>query len=173
VNGALATTHSFDHPDAVAADGVGGFYVSSLGRISHVVTDGQIRSVAGADDPGYSSDGEKATSYLPRGLAVDSAGNLYIADLINHRIRKVTTAGIIRTVAGNGNPGYSGDGGTATAAQLSQPYSVAVDSAGNLYITEVYYPRIPGDEKTSLASFLASSYRGFSSSRFSSFEEKL
>ena len=71
----------------------------------------------------------------PRGVAVDSAGNLYIADYGNNRIRKVSN-GVITTVAGNGTAGFSGDNGPATSAQLNIPVGVAVDSAGNLYIAD-------------------------------------
>src|SRR5208337_2269787 len=77
----------------------------------------------------------------PVGVAVDSAGNLYIADFANCRIRKVTN-GVITTVAGNGTYGFSGDGGPATNAQLYEPLGVAVDSAGNLYIADTYNYRI-------------------------------
>ena len=70
------------------------------------------------------------------GVAVDSSGNLYIADTGNNRVRKVTGGGIISTVAGNGDSGYSGDGGSATLAQLSVPFGVTVDSSGNLYIAD-------------------------------------
>ena len=77
------------------------------------------------------------SSPWPSGVAVDGAGNLFIADTGNHRIRKVTPAGIISTVAGTGNEGFSGDGGPATAAQLRAPAGVAVDGAGNLFIADV------------------------------------
>ncbi|MEK7409634.1 MAG: hypothetical protein AAB225_31620 [Acidobacteriota bacterium] len=95
-----------------------------------------IRTVAGSDLVG---DGGAATAALlgsVEGVAVDAAGNLYIADAVDHRVRKVTAAGIISTVAGNGHPGFSGDGGPGSAAELSQPYGLAVDSAGNVYIAE-------------------------------------
>jgi hypothetical protein len=72
----------------------------------------------------------------PTNVAVDASGNLYIADMHNYRVRKVDTSGIITTVAGNGIPSYSGDGGQAANAELSYPYGVAVDSSGNLYITD-------------------------------------
>jgi hypothetical protein len=69
-------------------------------------------------------------------VAVDVAGNLYIAELQGHRVRRVTAAGTITTVAGDGTQGFSGDGGPATSAQLSEPYGVAVDVASNLYIAD-------------------------------------
>src|SRR5205807_8483627 len=82
------------------------------------------------------------TGTLTFGLAVAGAGNVFIADTTNNRIRKVSSSGIITTVAGNGSPGYSGDGGPAINAQLSGPNSVAVDSAGNLFILDFYNNRI-------------------------------
>jgi DNA-binding beta-propeller fold protein YncE len=71
------------------------------------------------------------------GLALNGAGNLYVADQYNYAIRKVTAAtGVITTMAGNGTQGFSGDGGPATQAQLNRPYGVAVDGAGNIYIAD-------------------------------------
>ena len=108
-----------------------------------------LDSTARADDPqgvivtvagGGAGDNGAAISanlYNPYGVAVDSAGNLYIADSNNQRIRKMAAAtGIITTVAGNGTAGFSGDNGAATSANLYNPYGVAVDSAGNLYIAD-------------------------------------
>ncbi len=107
---------------------------------------GIITTVAGNGSPDYSGDGGAATAaglYYPYGVAVDAAGNLYIADTVDNRIRKVSAStGIITTVAGNGSPGYSGDGGAATAAELYYPYGVAVDAAGNLYIADTGNNRI-------------------------------
>jgi trimeric autotransporter adhesin len=103
---------------------------------------GIINTLAGDGTVGYSGDGGAATSAeldLPYGLAVDTAGNIYIADTYNNRIRKVTaTTGDISTVAGDGIAGYSGDGGTATSAELDLPCGVAVDTAGNIYIADTY-----------------------------------
>ena len=76
------------------------------------------------------------------GMVVDPGGNLYIADAANHRVRKVTPTGTISTVAGNGHPGFSGDNGPAAAAQLNQPYDVAIDAAGNLYIADFGNQRV-------------------------------
>lgn len=101
---------------------------------------GDIGTVAGDGNPGYSGDGAAATSaelYYPKGVAVDSSGNVYIADRYNHVVRKVTAStGYISTVAGNGTAGYSGDGGPATSAELITPRAVAVDGSGNIYIAD-------------------------------------
>jgi trimeric autotransporter adhesin len=104
-----------------------------------------ISTVAGSATAGFAGDNAAATSARlsnPTGVTVDSAGNLYIADLGNNRIRKVSATGIITTVAGTGVGGFSGDGAAATAAQLSAPSRVAVDSAGNLYIADAINNRI-------------------------------
>ena len=137
VNGAQAVTQSIDDLTDVVADGSGGFYFSTHNWIYRVAADGTVRLIAGVELGGYSGDGGAATSAqlgTPSGMALDAAGNLFIADSGNNRIRKITAAGIISTVAGNGTSGYGGDGGPATSAQLDRPSDVAVDSAGNLYI---------------------------------------
>jgi hypothetical protein len=104
-----------------------------------VAPNGTISKVAGNGTLGYSGDGGPATSGAfngPRSVALDSAGNLYIADESNNRIRKVTPGGTISTIAGNGARGYTGDGGSATSAQLNRPRGVAVDSAGRIYVDD-------------------------------------
>ena len=101
-----------------------------------------IQTVAGS---GLGPEGAPATSIAlnsPQATAMDSAGNLYIADRGNHRIRKVDTNGTITTVAGNGTWGFGGDNGPATSAQLNAPTGVALDSAGKLYIADTYNHRI-------------------------------
>src|SRR5439155_18719749 len=103
-----------------------------------VSADGTISTYAGTGTEGFSGDGGPATAAhldRPDGVALDSAGNLYIADLGNSRIRKVTPGGTISTDAGNGGYGFWGDGGPATAAQL-RPRGMALDPAGNLYIAD-------------------------------------
>jgi trimeric autotransporter adhesin len=142
VSGALATTQSLGEPASVVPEGVGGFYVSdsSQNQIYYVAANGRLRLVAGSGVQGYGGDDGKAIFAQlarPRGVAVDASSNLYIADTDNNRIRKVTPGGIITTVAGNGTHGSSGDGGRATSAQLAQPYSVVMDSTGNLYIADM------------------------------------
>ncbi len=98
------------------------------------VSTGIISRYVGSGDNGYSGDGGAATSaslHFPSGVELDTAGNVYIADTYNHRIRKVTVStGIITTIAGTGSTTYSGDGGAATSATLYYPYGVALDSAG-------------------------------------------
>lgn len=100
---------------------------------------GIISTVAGNGKAGFSGDGGPATGaqlYNPFGVAVDATGNLYIADTSNSRIRKVIPGGTITTVAGNANGLFSGDGGPATSASIGDPWGVAVDAAGNLYIAD-------------------------------------
>jgi len=140
-DGGPATQASLYHPWGVAVDTAGNLYIADTGndRVRKVTPAGIISTVAGDGSWRYSGDGGLATQaslYGPVGVAVDAAGNLYIADRDNHRIRKVTPAGIISTVAGSGEGGYSGDGGPATRASLKGPSGVAVDAAGNLYISD-------------------------------------
>ena len=132
-------------PSGVVVDRAGDLYIAdySNSRVRKV-SSGVITTVAGNGTFGFSGDNGPATSAqlsAPAGVAVDSAGNFYIADYGNSCIRKVSD-GVITTVAGNGTPGYSGDNGPATSAQLNGPYGLAVDSAGNLYIADVFNYRI-------------------------------
>src|ERR1017187_10011226 len=134
----------FGVPQVVAADSAGNlFFVDQHTVLRLDATTGVLTLVAGNGTTGFSGDNGPATSaqlYYPQGLAVDFAGNLYIADT-NNCIRKVSN-GVITTVAGNGTEGFSGDNGPATNAKLGQPEGVAVDSAGNLYIADVINNRI-------------------------------
>ena len=129
-------------------DGAGDLYIAAVNnnRIRKVDTAGVITTVAGYGPNGFSGDGGPAAAaqlYWPRGVAVDGAGNLYIADYYNNRIRKVDySTGVITTVAGTGMSGYSGDGGLPTEAQLNRPQHVALDGAGNLYIADTLNNRI-------------------------------
>ncbi|MBN1570974.1 MAG: hypothetical protein JXA73_24260 [Acidobacteria bacterium] len=147
VDGSWATTQDIGKSKSVASDGAGGFYfVSDIQcRVYRVTEDGSLHFVAGDGTKGYSGDGGPATSAqlnVPLGIAVDTTGNLFIADAVNNRIRKVTPDGFISTVAGNGTKGYSGDGGPATLAQLNVPVGIAADAAGNLFVTDSFNARI-------------------------------
>lgn len=152
-DGGPATSASLNLPVGVAVDLAGNVFIadggSSFGdggeRIRRVATDGAISTVAGNGSPGFSGDGGPATAaQLNRvqGVAVDSAGNLYIADTGNNRVRKVTPDGIITTVAGDGRCCYLGDNVPATSTPLNSPYAVAVDAAGALYIADTFNDRI-------------------------------
>lgn len=115
--------------------------ISGVGRGGlPVLIPGQISTVAGNGQWFFQGDGVPATQapiYLPSGLAVDGGGNLYLADSINNRVRRVdAVTHTITTVAGNGNAGSAGDGGPATAAQVTSPSGIALDGAGNLYIAD-------------------------------------
>ncbi len=144
-----ATAARFKSPYAVALASSGNLYISDSGhsRIRMVAANsGTITTVAGTGVQGYSGDNGPATAASlnsPSGVAVNYDGNIFIADMYNHRIRKVSVAtGIIETVAGTGASGYSGDNGLATAAKISMPSAIAVDSAGNLLIADYNNNRI-------------------------------
>jgi uncharacterized protein (TIGR03437 family) len=107
--------------------------------------DGTISAVAGIGFEGYTGDGGSALNArlrMPRGCAVDAIGNIFIADSGNHVIRMVTPDGNIATIAGNGTPGFSGDGGDSSQALLQSPYSVAVDLQGRVYVADTGNNRI-------------------------------
>ncbi len=162
-----ATSTILADPNAVAVDASGNFYIADTfnKRIRRVNTSGRITTVAGTGTEGYDGDDKPATTAalsLPRGVAVDAAGNLYIADTSNHRIRRVDTTGRITTVAGTGTPGFDGDGGPATSALLDQPGDVAVDGSGNLLIAEFGNRRIRRvDSAGRIATVAGSGGRGY------------
>ncbi len=131
-----------NYPD-LAVDAAGNLFFADVenNRIRKVGTNGIITTVAGNGTAGYSGDGGAATNAelsFPNSVAVDAAGNMFIADFGNNVIRKVGTNGIITTVAGNGTAGYSGNGGAATNAELYYPLGVVVDTVGNLFIADTY-----------------------------------
>jgi Bacterial Ig-like domain (group 3)/NHL repeat len=145
-DGGAASAASLANPAGVAYDASGNQFIADAQN--HVVREisrsGVITTIAGSGVEGYSGDGGAATAAFldtPTGVAVDSGGNLYIADSHNHCIRRVS-AGIITTIAGTGKPGFSGDGGAATAAQLWLPTAVAVDSRNDIYIADTNNQRI-------------------------------
>jgi uncharacterized protein (TIGR03437 family) len=150
-DGGPATKAALYFPSGVAVDSAGNIYFADKGnnRVRKVDTKGVITTFAGTGTAGYSGDGGPATSAKLglnltaafQGVAVDSAGNVYIADPANNRIRMVNPAGIISTFAGNGGPFATGslgngDGGPPASASVSTPYGVRVDSAGNVFIAD-------------------------------------
>jgi hypothetical protein len=147
-DGGLATSARLSSPNGVAVSARGDLYIADTGNnvIRKVAAaTGAIATVAGTGVPGYSGDGFAATGAKlsgPNGVAVDAAGNLYIADTGNNAIRKVALDGAIATFAGTGTPGFSGDGKLAVNAQIDSPWGVAVDTAGNLYIADTSNARI-------------------------------
>ena len=153
-DGGPATSASILVPWGVAVDASGNLFFADRdnNRIRKVSASGIITTVAGngpscpvTDCGGFSGDGGPATSASlngPSDVAVDAAGNLFIADSGNNRIRKVSASGIITTFVGNGSFGFSGDGGPATSATLRSPTDVAVDASGNLFFSDIGNNRI-------------------------------
>lgn len=144
-DGGPAQDAELSYPSAVALDSAGNLYIAdSYNNRIRKISGGIITTVAGNGSVGFSGDGGPATSATlnePGGVAVDAAGNLYLADTFNNRIRKVF-GGIITTIAGNGTAAFSGDGGLAISGTLNQPFDVTVDLAGNLYIADYANSRI-------------------------------
>jgi len=134
-----ALNAQLNFPLGVAADASGNVYIADQNsQAIRKVSKGTIGVVAGTGEDGFSGDGGPATSArlsFPSSVAVDAAGNLYIADEDNYRVRKVAN-GAISTIAGDGTAGYSGDNGPATSAQLRPSISLAVDASGNVYIAD-------------------------------------
>ena len=156
-------------PSGVAVAGPGTLYIADTEnqRIRRVDASGTITTVAGSGEYGYSGDNGPATQAQfkrPEGLAVDSAGNLYIADRENNRIRRVDPSGNITSVAGAGQPGFKGDGGPATEAHLDNPSDVAADSAGSLFVADRGNNRIrrvdPSGKITTIAGTGAGGHSG-------------
>ena len=168
-DGGPAVEAALNNPADVAVDGAGNLYFTDGSRIRRVDRSGTIATIAGlwehGNFAGYSGDGGPAVAarlYNPKGVVVDSAGNLFIADSSNHRIRRVDTEGTITTVAGTGKQGYSGDGGPAVAARLNSPGGLAVDATGNLYFGD-YSKRLRRvDRSGTITTVAGTGERGFS-----------
>lgn len=134
-------------PAGVAIDSLGNLFIADKGnhRIVKVTPDGTWTVIAGNGTSGFSGDNGAATKAMlsfPSAVAVDSAGQIYIADSLNSRIRLVSTSGVITTIAGTGRPAYSGDGGPATSAALYDPPGIAVDAGGNVYVADANNERV-------------------------------
>jgi sugar lactone lactonase YvrE len=143
-----ATSAELDSPQGLALDNKNNLYIADTHnhRIRKLnLTSGIITTIAGTT-PGFSGDNALATAAqldLPTALALDAAGNLYLADTGNHRIRKiVATTGIITAIAGTGTQGFSGDTGPAISATIDSPTGLALDAANNLYLADTHNHRI-------------------------------
>jgi sugar lactone lactonase YvrE len=142
-DGGAATSASLSKPTSVAVDGSGNLFIADSGNnvIREVSASGIITTIAGNGSGGSSGDGGPATlaslnGFMNLAVAVDAAGNLFIGDVYNGRIREVS-GGIINTIAGGGDPDLGiGDGGPATSASLLYPEGIAVDAFGNLFIAD-------------------------------------
>ena len=146
-DGGPALHAQLHYPRGLALDGAGNLYVvdSFNSRVRRVDADGVITTVAGTGARGYGGDGGAATQArlsAPAGVAVDAVGNIYVADALNARIRKIDTNGVITTLAGTGQRGYGGDGGPAARALLYEPVGVAADTVGNIYVADALGSRI-------------------------------
>jgi sugar lactone lactonase YvrE len=168
-DGGPAISAELNNPLGVAIDSSGNLYIVDAGnnRIRKVNPAGVITAVAGNGTVSFSGDGIPAVNAslnFPNSVAIDSAGNLFIADTNHHRIRKVDTNGVIQTVAGNGTQGFGGDGGPALNAQLNSPAGVAVDGAGNLFIADTDNNRVrqvtPGGTISTVAGTGSSGFTG-------------
>ncbi len=148
-DGGPAAAAELDSPAGLAVDATGNLYIAdSHNHRVRLVTaaTGVVTTIAGSGVAGYSGDGGLAVAArlaLPTALALDAAGNVYVADTDNHRVRRITTGtGQITTVAGNGIEGFGGDGGLATAAAIDSPNGLAIDGAGNLFLADTHNGRV-------------------------------
>lgn len=138
-DGGMAAVSSLVRPLALAVGPGGEIFIAEGNRVREVLTDGRIRTLAGTGDAGDAGDGGPATQAqlnTPQGLAVDSAGRVYIADTLSHRVRRVDLDGTIRTVAGTGQAGYEGDGKPAISARLDLPTGLAIGFGDALLIAD-------------------------------------
>jgi uncharacterized protein (TIGR03437 family) len=162
-----STGQRLNHPNGLLVDSKGAIYVSDTSHRVLKYASGALTTFAGTGNPGYAGDNGPATKAdlnNPVGLAIDAAGNVYIADANEFRIRVVNTAGVITTIAGSGHVGYVGDGGSALTAYLNFPNGVTVDPSGNVYIADtennvirmlnISAPAIAANGVVSSASFL-------------------
>jgi uncharacterized protein (TIGR03437 family) len=169
-DGGQATLATFKLPYGVAVDRSGVLYILDRfdSRIRRVATDGVITTIAGTGEAGYNGDNRPALEARINGggfMTTDADGNLYFADFLNHRVRKITVStGVITTVVGNGVPGASGDGGDPARSQILLPTDVAIDSRGNIYVADWGNYRIRKVQSTTgfrtVASVSAASFLG-------------
>ena len=164
-DGGPADAALLTYPTDVAMDTSGNLWIADTGngRVRRVDWQGYITTFAGNGSQSHGGDGGDAlgASFYPQGIDVDAAGNVYIADSINHRVRKVTPQRIITTIAGTGTRNSSGDGGLATQAELWSPSDVAAASDGSLYIVESGASKIRKVSPSGIITTVAGQYAGF------------
>ncbi|MCB4791590.1 MAG: carboxypeptidase regulatory-like domain-containing protein [Elusimicrobia bacterium] len=168
-DGGSATAAKLYDPRGVAVDAAGNIYFSDNANsvVRKISPSGIISTIAGDGTgvAGYSGDGSSATSAKlknPQGIAVDASGNVYIADFGNNVIRKVDASGNISTIAGTGTADFSGDGGSAASSALNQPWGVAVDASGNVYIAEYNNQKIRKVTSGIISTFAGTGVFGYS-----------
>ncbi|WP_422931964.1 NHL repeat-containing protein [Singulisphaera sp. PoT] len=166
-DGGPAVKAKLARPCAVAVDQQGNLYVADSGnhRIRKIAADGTITTFAGTGEPGFGGDGgpaARAQLKAPYGVSVDRHGQVFVSDQQNHRVRKITQAGIISTVAGDGRRGFDGDGGPAAKAALDHPDATVSDDAGNLYIADAVNHRIRKVDPDGTITTFAGTERGYS-----------
>ena len=149
-----------DRPIGVAADQQGYVYIADHDnhRVRVIDPNGRITTFAGTGEPGFGGDGGPATQarlYEPYAVELDGAGNLYVADRGNRRVRKIDASGIITTFAGNGSCCYGGDGGPAISARLDWPAGIAVDAVGNVYVATDWQHRVRKIDTSGIITTLA------------------
>jgi sugar lactone lactonase YvrE len=152
------TIHNFNYPVGVAVDSTGNVYVADYNnnRIRKITSAGVVTTLAGSGTAGF-ADGTGAAAQFntPAEVAVDSAGVVYVADRMNHRIRRITPEGLVSTLAGSGTAGFAN--GTGTAAQFNYPWGITLDSAGNVYVGDTMNHRIRKITSAGVVSTLAGS----------------
>lgn len=155
------TAAQFSSPSGVAVDAAGNVYVadSNNHRIRKISAAGVVSTLAGSGSAGYGDGtGTAARFDSPSGVAVDTSGNVYVADSNNHRIRKITPAGVVSTLAGDGTSAFAD--GTGTAARFTWPYGVAVDATGTVYVADTNGNRIRKITSAGVVTTLAGSGSG-------------